>query len=278
MHCAENWVSPMSDRQGPRPDEILPGLDSSRPLPPVLRSRLEETLLGAGAARDLRPSVAEALTGALAADDDVDDLLAGLDGPRPLPDVISARLERSLARPQSAGRRYRWLAGAAAACLLAAVAGGLTLGGGHHPPKVSSPTAVTVPTTSHPAAGSEATDGSASGPDAGGNNDVAAPAAASGTSRTVVPAAIGARPSIASVTPAGGPRAGGTLVTISGTGFSGLSSVHFGTTATRSYTVVSSNVIRVVAPPHASGPVTVSVTTSAGTSAAEPADRYTYGA
>jgi hypothetical protein len=67
-----------------------------------------------------------------------------------------------------------------------------------------------------------------------------------------------------------GPRAGGTLVVINGTGFSNVSEVRFGTTGVTQYTVVSPTQIVAISPPR--GPrgnavVVVSVTTPAGTSA-----------
>src|SRR5208283_2463047 len=46
-------------------------------------------------------------------------------------------------------------------------------------------------------------------------------------------------PAVTSISPAAGPVAGGTTVTVTGTGFTGATSVKFGTTAATSYTVVS---------------------------------------
>jgi hypothetical protein len=67
-------------------------------------------------------------------------------------------------------------------------------------------------------------------------------------------------PSIASVSPATGGRAGGTQVTISGTGFDpDGTQVLFGGVAATNVVVVNSTTITATAPAHAAGSVTVSV-------------------
>ena len=48
-----------------------------------------------------------------------------------------------------------------------------------------------------------------------------------------------AAPAVTGLSPTSGPAAGGTSVTITGTGFTGATAVDFGTTAATSYTVVS---------------------------------------
>ena len=85
-----------------------------------------------------------------------------------------------------------------------------------------------------------------------------------------------AAPTITSLTPTSGPRAGGTTVTIKGTGFTGATVVTFGKLDATSYTVVSDTKITAVAPAHAAGVITVRVTAPGGVSAAGPAANYTY--
>lgn len=86
------------------------------------------------------------------------------------------------------------------------------------------------------------------------------------------------RPTVTGISPSRGPAAGGTSVTISGTGFGGASAVSFGSAAATSFTVDSPTRITAVAPPAASGTSTaeVQVTTSGGTSAAGLATTFTY--
>ncbi|MDT0456451.1 IPT/TIG domain-containing protein [Streptomyces sp. DSM 41527] len=72
-------------------------------------------------------------------------------------------------------------------------------------------------------------------------------------------------PVLTSVTPSSGPAAGGTTVTLTGTGLASTSSVRFGTTAATSFTVVSDTHVTAVAPA-GTGTVQVTVTTPGGTS------------
>lgn len=70
---------------------------------------------------------------------------------------------------------------------------------------------------------------------------------------------------VTSVTPAAGPLAGGTGVSIAGTGLTGASSVMFGSVAATTVIPVSDALLTAVTPPSAiTGPVTVTVTASAG--------------
>jgi hypothetical protein len=85
-----------------------------------------------------------------------------------------------------------------------------------------------------------------------------------------------ARPNITRISPAGGPVAGGTMVTITGTGFTGLTSVKFGTTGGIAPTSVTPTRITIGSPAHAAGAVDIRVTTPGGTSNVTPADRFTY--
>ena len=84
-------------------------------------------------------------------------------------------------------------------------------------------------------------------------------------------------PAITAIRPASGPLAGGTSVTITGTGFTGATAVDFGSTAAPTFTVNSDTSITATSPAAASvGPVDVTVTTPAGTSVTGSADQFTY--
>jgi large repetitive protein len=88
-----------------------------------------------------------------------------------------------------------------------------------------------------------------------------------------------AAPTVASISPTSGPAGGTTSVTITGSGFSGISSssaVKFGNNNASSYTVGSSTSITAVAPAGTSGTtVTVRVANSGGSAVLKAA--YTYG-
>ncbi len=75
-------------------------------------------------------------------------------------------------------------------------------------------------------------------------------------------------PAITALSPTSGPVAGGTSVTISGTGLSGATAVDFGTTA-GTITADTATSITVTSPPGSSGAVSVTVTTPGGLSNAE---------
>jgi hypothetical protein len=89
-------------------------------------------------------------------------------------------------------------------------------------------------------------------------------------SATVLPA-----PTVLSVTPASGPTAGGTSVTVTGTDFTDVESISFGSVPAASYTVTSEGQLTAVAPAGTSaGAVPISVTTEAGT--ASSSQPFTY--
>ncbi len=75
-------------------------------------------------------------------------------------------------------------------------------------------------------------------------------------------------PTIATLTPDAGPTKGGTKVTITGTGFTKVRKVYFGTKVAAKLKVVSSTTLRVVAPRQSAGSVPVRVVTAYGTSEA----------
>lgn len=81
-------------------------------------------------------------------------------------------------------------------------------------------------------------------------------------------------PTIAALTPATGPAAGGTTVTITGTGFTTGTSVTFGGTAGTSVSVKSANRLTVVTPAKTAGAYNVVATTAAGT--ATKTNGFTY--
>jgi alpha-tubulin suppressor-like RCC1 family protein len=83
-------------------------------------------------------------------------------------------------------------------------------------------------------------------------------------------------PAVTGVSPASGPAAGGTKVTITGSSFEGATAVHFGSGAAASFTVESSETISAVVPAGAAGTVDVTVSTAAGTSPTGTSDRFTY--
>jgi hypothetical protein len=82
-----------------------------------------------------------------------------------------------------------------------------------------------------------------------------------------------APPVVTSLDPSFGPKAGGSQVTISGSGFTGATGVSFGTVQATSFSVDSDSKITAVTPA-GSGVVAVTVTTPGGTS--DPAASPTF--
>jgi IPT/TIG domain len=74
-------------------------------------------------------------------------------------------------------------------------------------------------------------------------------------------------PAVTDVKPNEGPAAGGTAVTLTGSGFTQATAVQFGTSASSSLGVTSDNTIQAVSPP-GTGTVDIQVTTPGGTSVA----------
>src|SRR5437762_12909825 len=87
-----------------------------------------------------------------------------------------------------------------------------------------------------------------------------------------------AQPAVDTVTPNTGSTAGGTVVTLTGCGFTGATAVTFGATPATTFTVNSDTKITATSPAHAAGTVDVRVTTPAGTSPTQPGDQFTYSA
>ena len=84
------------------------------------------------------------------------------------------------------------------------------------------------------------------------------------------------KPTVTSLTPNNGLNAGGNMVTISGTDFTGAKQVKFGSKTATNLVVVNSTQITVTAPPAGTGTVDVTVTTPSGTSATLTNSKYTY--
>ncbi len=80
------------------------------------------------------------------------------------------------------------------------------------------------------------------------------------------------RPAIASVTPSSGPAAGGTSVTIDGSGFVRVRQVMFGDAAAIGVSVDSHTRIRATTPPSVTGVTSVTIKTKSGSASAD----YTY--
>ncbi len=83
-------------------------------------------------------------------------------------------------------------------------------------------------------------------------------------------------PTVAAVAPYVGPTTGGTVVTITGTNFTGATAVKFGGVAATSFSVSSSTTIVATSPAEAAGVVDLTVTTPNGTSAVVSADHFTF--
>ena len=83
---------------------------------------------------------------------------------------------------------------------------------------------------------------------------------------------------VTGISPDNGSTAGGARVRVTGSGFTGATDVKFGHAAGQDLTVTSDTELTVTSPQAAdSGPVDVTVTTSAGTSPISVADHFTYG-
>ena len=84
-------------------------------------------------------------------------------------------------------------------------------------------------------------------------------------------------PTVTGINPTSGAVGGGVTVTVTGTGFTGATSVLFGSVLGTNLTVVSDTQLTVTSPAQAGGTVDVTVTAPAGTSATSAADQFTYG-
>jgi cyclophilin family peptidyl-prolyl cis-trans isomerase len=84
-----------------------------------------------------------------------------------------------------------------------------------------------------------------------------------------------ATPAVTAISPTSGPAAGGSTVTVTGTGFGGATAVDFGSSAASAFTVNSATSITATSPA-GSGTQDITVVTPGGTSATSSADQFTY--
>ncbi|HLI74924.1 MAG TPA: IPT/TIG domain-containing protein [Acidimicrobiales bacterium] len=86
-----------------------------------------------------------------------------------------------------------------------------------------------------------------------------------------------AMPAVTSVSPTSGTAAGGTTVTVNGSGFTGATGVKFGSTSATSFTVNNDGKITVTSPAGTAGTtVHITVTGPGGTSSTSTSDQFTY--
>ena len=83
-------------------------------------------------------------------------------------------------------------------------------------------------------------------------------------------------PTVNAISPVIGPPAGGTTVTITGSGFSGVTAVKFGSTAGTNVSCASTTSCSATSPAGTTGTVDVLVTAAGGTSVVSTADRFAY--
>ncbi|MDD1690621.1 MAG: IPT/TIG domain-containing protein [Methanoregula sp.] len=84
-------------------------------------------------------------------------------------------------------------------------------------------------------------------------------------------------PVIYSISPSGGPLAGGTPVTITGSGFTGTTDVRFGEISGTGLNIFNDTQLTITTPPHDAASVFISITTPAGTGMSpDPATMYNY--
>ena len=81
-------------------------------------------------------------------------------------------------------------------------------------------------------------------------------------------------PVVSSITPVQGPTIGGTVVTVTGSGFTGATAVNFGSNPGTGVTVTSPTTLTVISPPHSAGSVPVTVTAPSGTSSTSGTFNY----
>ena len=94
---------------------------------------------------------------------------------------------------------------------------------------------------------------------------------------SLIPRLVGvAAPTVTGISLTSGSTAGGTSVTITGTGFTSVTAVDLGSTPATSFVVNTATQIIASVPPSVGGIVDVTVTAAGGTSATSSADRFTY--
>jgi alpha-tubulin suppressor-like RCC1 family protein len=100
---------------------------------------------------------------------------------------------------------------------------------------------------------------------------------AGGTSPTSSADQFSYAPSVTALQPSYGPKAGGTPVTITGTNFTEVTAVRFGSTSATKYTVNGTSSITATSPAGTGGTVDVTVSSAGGTSPTNSADKFSYG-
>ena len=83
-------------------------------------------------------------------------------------------------------------------------------------------------------------------------------------------------PAVSSISPISGPITGGTVVTITGTNFTGATAVMFGNTAATSFTLDSATQITATAPAEVVGVVDITVAINGVASPVTANDQFTY--
>ncbi len=84
-------------------------------------------------------------------------------------------------------------------------------------------------------------------------------------------------PRISSISPSGGPMAGGTVVTVTGSGFASATAVQFGGNNGTALKVISDSSLAITTPPHGAGTVAISIISADGViRSGEPATMYQY--
>ena len=96
------------------------------------------------------------------------------------------------------------------------------------------------------------------------------------TASKTVAYTVASPPSVTAISPSSGRAAGGTLVTISGSGFTGANAVKFGSSAAQSFEVQSDTSITAVAPAKKPGNAPITVTVAATASPKVKADLFRY--
>ncbi|HLX87496.1 MAG TPA: IPT/TIG domain-containing protein, partial [Acidimicrobiales bacterium] len=209
------------------------------------------------------------------------DVFAGIDGSRSLPSHTQQALARSLSGSPRRGVAPRLAAAAAAVVVLSgAVVGLATLGHNGSGAGSSSRAVGTRQTTG----GKVQEDNPNANPRAplptgGSSGNAAASAPTAGPYQLATPAPGvpgGAVPVVTSISPDTGPTAGGTWVTIIGSGMSEVSAVHFGAQSAMTFVLVSETELRAQAPAHNPGPVDVIVTGPQGANQPGANGVYTY--
>jgi len=260
MACAGSWEVKVPDgSRYEHPEQLLAGSDRPRPLPPRLRTRLEQVLVTAGDGAPARELSAE----------------------------VRGKLENSL-RPAGGGtedKRKRWtvvapIVGAAAAIVIAAAVAvpalvhGPTVGAAH------TAAGTLAPRSRLPTVQSQPSGAAARATKSGAAYVGLGRPANSGPAKALAPApsaqSATALPTVSGLSPSSGPASGGDWVVVKGANLGGATSVDFGRVAAARFSALSSTELRVLAPAHAPGTVDVLVAGPAGRSQASATDRYSF--